>query len=612
MRLTLQITLAAVAAVAVSAFTPFAAAEEMDKLFREQALKRVTEDIRYLASDELAGRKPGEEGIELAAQYIEQEYARIDLKTLDHGNYRQDFEVRQGLKILPELTSMKWISLEGDQESIDLKLNQQFVPQALRRGFQLDAELVFVGYGINAEKQLNYNDYRGVDVTDKVVVMIRREPQQGDPHSVFDGTEVSPYAYLNTKNREARQAGAVGIIMVNDGFTADDDEKDVLEDDTRFGGTMPFIQVKRTVLNELLTKSPLVHPNGTKLTNLSDIEKHIDETLSPISQPIRGWKVQSTTTTAQRTAKTSNIIGIIEGEGPLADETVIIGGHYDHLGMGGFGSRVNRIEIHNGADDNATGTAAVMELARRYANRDSKPARRMVFICFSAEEMGLLGASHYVAEPVIPLEKTIVMVNFDMIGWLRDNKVTVFNANSADEFDLILDVANAGFDLDVQKSAGFGGSDHLPFFQNGIPVMFLHTGLTSTYHTPEDDFETIDCEGVLKVIDYSERVIDQLLTMEQKPVFRGSARRTNNFVRLGISMDDDQEGGVTISRILQGSLAEKYEFKEGDVITAIGVESVNRRRDVNRIIRANSGKTIIFKLNRGSERLEKLVELKNE
>ncbi len=494
---------------------------------------------------------------------------------------------------------------------MELKLGEDFMPQASRRAFDLDTELVFVGYGINAEEELNYNDYRDVDVNGKVVLLIRREPQQEDANSVFDGTDVSRYSYIQTKVRAAREAGAAGIIMVNDGVSADTEQKDSLEDSTRFRAALPFVQVKRKVIDRLLERSPLQDADGRKLKQLSDIEKLIDRTLSPVSQSFDGWKVACSSASKQDMAKTSNIIGVIEGEGPHADETIVIGGHYDHLGMGGMGSRVNRREIHNGADDNATGTAAVVELARRFAARKNPPARRLLFVCFSAEEMGLLGAYHYVGEPIIPLEETSCMVNFDMIGWLRDDKLTIFNANSAPEFDRLLDQANLEVGLDLNKSSGFGGSDHLPFFQNKIPVMFIHTGLTSTYHTPEDDFETIDCKGALKVIDFSEQLVDQLVSLEKRPTFQTAQSARRSRVRLGVSLDDDVENGVAITRILEGSIAENAGLEVGDIITAIGVKKTDKRREVNRLIRSNNGKTVMIKFRRGEQQMEKMIELKN-
>ena len=254
-------------------------------------LKRVTYDIKYLASDELGGRKPGTEGIEKAAKYIEDIYKEIGLATLDDGSYRQKFDVRLGMQVDPEATSLKFINPEEDESALELKLGQDYQPQASRRGFELDSELVFVGYGINAEEEYNYNDYRDVDVEGKVAVMIRREPQQENEESVFDGNKVSRYSYIQSKVRAAKDAGAVGIIMVNDGVNAPDNDRDNLEKSDRFRVNTPFVQIKRTVFDALLKQAPLRNSDGKKFRNLAAIETHIDETLSPCLSAI--WEMES-------------------------------------------------------------------------------------------------------------------------------------------------------------------------------------------------------------------------------------------------------------------------------------------------------------------------------
>lgn len=586
-------------------------AQDAGKTSRDAALKRVTYDIKYLASDELGGRKPGTEGIEKAAQHIEDVYKKIGLKPLKDGTYRQNFKVNTGREIDTDKTSLV---LNGPNDAeVELKLNEDFTPMMGRYFNVENSGIAFVGYGISAS-DLNYDDYKGIDVKGKIVVMIRREPQQENPDSVFDGTDVSKHSYISTKVAAARAAGATGIIMVNDRVSAPDAEKDVLEDPSRFTPRLPMAQITRKTFDKILKKAPLLQANGKKFSSLSDIEKQIDETLSPISQEMEDWNCSIKSGARSRMSTTANVVGIIEGEGPHADETIVIGGHYDHLGKGGAGSRSpGSTDVHNGADDNATGTAAVMELARRFAERDKKPARRMVFICFTAEEMGLLGAQHYVKEPLFDLKKTSVMVNFDMIGWLRENKLTIYNATSATEFDKILDEANQKMgeakQLNLVKGAGFAGSDHLPFFQNQIPVMFLHTGLTSTYHTPEDDFETIDCEGALKVIEYSEKLLDELDAVEGKLTFQGPGASRSR-ARLGVRLDGNHEKGVQITRISTDSIAAKAGFELGDVITMIDGESMDTRRAVSGAIRASSGKTVTIKFLRNEEEKEVEVELK--
>jgi hypothetical protein len=343
-----------------------------------------------------------------------------------------------------------------------------------------------------------------------------------------------------------------------------------------------------------------------KLKSIAAVEDLIDSNLEPISQPIANWSAEFKSDFQLKKVPTNNIIGIIEGEGPNADETIIIGAHYDHLGDGAYGSRAGgRREIHNGADDNATGTAAVIELARRINSRDKKPGRRLVFICFTAEEMGLLGAFHYVQNPIFPLEKTVTMVNFDMIGWLREGRLTLYNGNTSPQFDPIFEAANEGLDFELVKGAG-GGSDQIPFNNKQIPNVFIHTGQNAVYHTPEDDFEAINCEGALKVIDFSERVVDGLAALEKPPAY-GTPKR----IRLGVMLEDDNDV-VTIEGVTSDSLAEKAGLLKGDVILDIDGAKITSRREVNRIVQRDRGKTIKLKLKRGDAEIQLNVELKSD
>lgn len=596
---------------------PFVSAQSATS--RDEALTRVTADIKYLASDELGGRQPGTPGMDLAEKYIVDEYKRIGLKPFDdEGTYLQGFGVGGTRTLNKDSASL---TLNGpDGAKMQLKLDEQFKPQVGRRNFDANGGLVFVGYGITAEEH-NFNDYADIDCEGKVVVMIRMEPQQSDPDSVFDGEENSRYAFVRTKVALARRAKAAGILFVNDAQSAPNAERDELADYDQFGTQrIPFASISRSVLDEVLKSSPVVKGDGTKFSSLADVEADIDRNLESVSCEIKDWSAEYKAEFTQKETLAKNIIGIIEGEGPLADETIVIGGHHDHLGMGAYGSRAGRREIHNGADDNATGTAAVVELARRFAARGEKPKRRLVFVCFSAEEMGLLGARHYVDNPIFPLEKTVAMINFDMIGWLRDKNVTVFNWNSSPEFRPVLDKVNETYDLKLTlPESAFAGSDHLPFFQRQIPVMFFHTGLTDTYHTPEDDFETIDPDGALTVIEYTEGVVDGLANLEKAPTFagRGASNRATRpssqpRIRLGAILDDEHEKGVAIDTVQDGSLAAKAGFQKGDVITEFAGKAVTRRREIVMALRREAGKKVTIKFLRGEEAKSVDVELKNE
>ncbi len=570
------------------------------------ALKRVTHDIEYMASDEMGGRKPGTPGIKLCEEFLVEEYKKAGLKPLEDGTYFQELEVGGTRKVLADAS--KLVFTGPNDQSIELEFGKDYQQLLGLRKFDLNAEVVFVGYGISAAEDHNYDDYADVDVEGKIVVLIRREPQNTDPESVFDGEDLSRHASGRRKTIAARRAKAAGILMVNDGPTTET-EGDELMQSSRFGSnSIPFAHIKRASLDKLLKVSPIVSPLGKKLDNIADVEKLIDSNLEPLSQSLGEWKAEFKSEFELKQIKTNNIIGIIEGEGPHADETIVIGAHYDHLGMGGPGSRAGgRREIHNGADDNATGTAAILELARRFNQRDKKPGRRLVFICFTAEEMGLLGARYYVENPIYPIENTVAMVNFDMIGWLRDNTLTLYNWSTSPQFNEIFANANEGIDFELKKpTMNFGGSDHLPFNAREVPNMFIHTGTNSVYHTPEDDFEAINCEGALKVIDYSESVVSQLAELDERPSF-GAPKP----FRLGV-MIEQADDGLLVSGVTSDSVAERAGILKGDIILEADGDEMKARRNLTRKIQSKVGSTMKLKLKRDDTEMNLNVTLKKK
>lgn len=598
-----------VSLVCLDAVDAQAVAEKPQVKQSGNSLTRVTHDIEYLASDELGGRKPGTPEMKLSEEYIVNAYREAGLKDpTGTGTYFQTFEVGSQKKVAEGSTSLMLTSPEGKE--ISLKHGEGYSLLLGRGDFDVESELVFVGYGISAEDELNYDEYADIDAKGKVVVMIRREPQQKMADSVFDGEETTKWSYAVTKARAARKAGAKAILFVNDGVTAAEEGDELLESDM-FGqdnGPVPFMHILRADLDKILAETPIHTASGKKLKTIADVEAQIDAELEPLSQTMKGWKVATKGAFETGGIETSNIIGVIEGEGPNADETIVVGAHYDHLGDGAYGSRAGakkRGEIHNGADDNATGTAAVIELARRYAARDEKPGRRIVFICFTAEEMGLLGAYHYVQNPTYPLDNTVAMINFDMIGWLRDDEVTLFGWNSSKAFEKMFDDANTDFNLNLKKpESGFAGSDHLPFNEKKIPNTFIHTGLTSTYHTPDDDFETIDCEGAVKVIDFTEAFMDELCSAQKRPRY--------TFVgpfRLGVNASPNEDENLEISMVAEDSIAEAAGLKEGDVILKWGDEKLANRRELRRAIRRDKGTAVQLLLKRDGKEKKLTLEL---
>lgn len=587
-----------------------AVAEDEDQA---AVIERVGREIEWLASEELEGRGVETKGIHIAADYIRDEFRKAGLKSgVNDGSYFQPFEVLIRNSLSHDDSTL---SLTGpDGQTIELEVGKSFVPLQIGGSGEVSGELVFVGYGIDNE-DLEFEEYAGVDVEGKIVVMLRNEPEQDDPESRFNGAKPTGNAYVMTKASTARLKGAVGVIFVNDPISSAETKADDLAAPDEFGTRtvgVPFAHVKRSFINDVLAKSPL-KVGDDELADLESIQKTLDESLQPISQPIEGWKASLSSSFTTKAVTTSNVIGVIEGEGPLSDEVIIIGGHYDHLGYGGYGSRARgRNEIHFGADDNATGTSAVLELARRFAASEKKPQRTLVFIAFSGEERGLIGSSYYVRNPIYPLEKTSMMINFDMIGWLRDDKLTLYGGNSAIGFPAVLEEAGEGMDLDLSiPASGFGGSDHLPFYRKQVPDVFIHTGLNSVYHTPEDTYDKINVEGAVKVIDYSEKLVWALDALPESLPFRTAvpARPRSNGLYLGAQPDfDASDDGMYLRAIQDESPAKKAGLQVGDVVMSIDGNKMSDVQSLFNFLRSkNVGDSVTLIIKRDGE--EKKVEL---
>ncbi|GIW78333.1 MAG: hypothetical protein KatS3mg105_0140 [Gemmatales bacterium] len=565
MKLRIKWVLLVLATFAVSALSLEAA--------NNAAVSRVGGDIKYLASDELEGRGPDTPGLQKAAEYIRSEFKKAGLKSgVKDGSYFQPFKIAIDMKPTPE----SFLTLRGPNGAEwKLERGKDFEPLAFGGAGKAKAEVVFAGYGISGAAE-KYDDYLDADVAGKIIVIIRREPQQSNPKSVFKGKEMTPHSYIRTKIALAKKHKAAGVILVNDPFSTKSAGKDELTKHNGFGtrgNGIPFAHVSQSVLDKLLAASPL-KAGDQKLSNLSAVEKYIDKNLKPLTQPLAGWTAELNFSFQRVEANVANVIGVLEGEGPKANETIVIGAHYDHLGYGPFGSRTPNVRaIHNGADDNATGTAAVMELARRFAQRKKKLPRRLVFIAFTGEERGLLGSRYYVDHPLFPLKDTIAMINFDMIGQLGKNGLQLGGVGSAKEFKALVDKLIEGGDLKVRTGGMMGGSDHLSFYTKKIPIFAFFTGMTKLYHTPKDKFETINVDGVVKVIDFAEKVAEALANLPDRPTYvKVPTRQPGGAMSyLGIVPDYGAgSDGLTVAAVNKGSPADQGGLKAGDIITKIG------------------------------------------
>ncbi len=455
---------------------------------------RLRDDVTYLAADDREGRGPGTRGIDEAADYISFVFKTAGLKPAPGAEgYFQPFILSGS----PTLGKTQELAFDGpDDKKVTALFRADFTPLASGTDGPIkQVPVVFAGYGITAKdpsQKLDYDDYAGIDVKNKAVLVIRREPGDDDEKSPFAGRRTSRFATFQHKATNAYQHGAVAVLLVNDHLSVEGKKDELLRFDAMGGqpfSKLPFVMLKRDLADKLLAASG--QPNLRKL------EEEIDSDLKPRSRELKGWVVDGKVDIEHNEITTKNVIGVLDGSGPHADETVVIGGHYDHLGRGGLTSGSLAFlskDIHNGADDNASGTSMVLELARRMGARRDPPPRRIVFMAFSGEERGLLGSQHYVDHPLIPLSSTIMMFNCDMVGRLNDkDELTMIGTGSSPGLEELCKVLGKSAGLTIKTISGmtdgFGGSDHQSFYPKDIPVLFAFTGLHNRVPPAERRFQ---------------------------------------------------------------------------------------------------------------------------
>ncbi|MFO0872173.1 MAG: M20/M25/M40 family metallo-hydrolase [Pirellulales bacterium] len=638
---------------------------------------RLAADTRYLASDELEGRGVGTAGLEKAAHYLADEFRKAGLRTdIFDGQPFQRFSVPSSVDRGPvERNTLVWLgpSAEGAKaEPRVLKLEDEFQSLALGGTGKVTAPVVFAGYGITAPDQ-KYDDYAGLDVKGKVVLILRKEPQQDKEDSVFQGKQASPHAPFVRKISNAAEHGAAAVILVNDYFslaqarTAEERawqeslDKLVAAQAEYRQKAQPTAAETAAFRQEVGRLAELLQLSGQKLAgdfdtvpgfleagqashakvipvffckraalapllkaaglDLTEVERQIDADLQPRSRELSGWSVQGEAEVIHRRADVCNVVGVIDGEGPLANETVVIGAHYDHVGKGGPGSGSLAppwsTEVHNGADDNASGTATLLEVARYFGGRSEKPKRRLVFIAFTGEERGLLGSAHYVKQPRFPLEQTVAMLNMDMVGRLADNKLIVYGTGTAASFDALIDQLNQQHQFTITKHPeGFGPSDHASFYGKQIPVFHFFTGTHPDYHRPSDDADKLNVDGMQRiarlVIDATTAITDA----PQRPEYReikGSAQigRSGDRPYFG-SIPDFAEGveGYALMGVAKGSPAQRAGLKGGDVIIKLGDARIGSLDDFDLALRKYKvGDKVPVTVKRGTETVTVTVTL---
>jgi Zn-dependent M28 family amino/carboxypeptidase len=537
---------------------PRTAPQSISELSSDRYLK----DVTYLASDELKGRGDGSPELDRAADYIAEQFRLAGLSPGGEANsYFQGFDITTGAV----LGAKNEFSVAGAK----LRINDDFVPINFSSTAEFEGPLVFAGYGITAP-EYKYDDYSGIDASGKIVVVFEREPQENDPKSVFAGTALTPHASFTNKAINARLHGAKGIIFIAPPSQETEDlglaERQEAESDLGISA----VHTKRSILAKAFKDSG---------KDPAALEQAIDKDLTPQSFALTGAQARIATDVVRTRKIIRNVIGVLPGADPnLKNEWVVVGAHYDHLGLGNRNSLApSQIgQVHHGADDNASGTAGVMELARIAAKNNHAWKRSVLFIAFAGEEIGLLGSSNFANHPTVPIKSIDAMINMDMIGRVSNDRLFIGGIGTSPSLKQTVEDFNKPVGLALNFSdSGYGSSDHTSFNAKKIPVLFFFSGLHTDYHKPSDTADKINAQGAVKVLSVVYGTVDRLATDAQRlpyhevaqppQVARGSGGGYGPYFGSVPDFRDDLKG-VLFSDVQNNSPAAKAGLKGGDLL----------------------------------------------
>jgi len=568
--------------------------------------KQITADevynhIAFLASDSLQGRFPGTDASKVAANYILNDFKQNGLSPLCDNGF-QYFNIKTGKKI--ENVSLKI----GKYKS---KYNKEYELLAFSPSGTFNGNAVFAGWGYNIETdKYSWNDYKNIDAKGKWVIVFRGKPSiKGYPSSFFD-LGASYYE----KVLEAEINGAIGVIFINSySINADDELIKPCYGKDGLNARIPAFSVNRSVANRMLKKNKI---------KIKEIENKINTDLSPYSFDLK-IAISAETNVEIKKVQTQNVVAYIEGsDDKLKNEYIIIGAHYDHLGFGGCGSGSRMPDtnaVHNGADDNASGVAGVLEIAEYLSANKDLLKRSIIFIAFGAEERGLLGSKYFVDNLPIPKDAVYAMLNFDMLG-KYSGKLDIMGTGSAKEFADIIAKTNIDTDKIAVKlnPKAVAGSDHASFYNKDIPILFFFASSFVDYHTPFDDIEFIDPKAEAEVLKYISNLtvnisgFDTDLTFVKLDAGKSKGKSGGAKVKLGIvpSFEEYDGDGFIISGVTADSPAEKAGMKAQDVIIKINDQKISNIYDyMARMKKVNPGNLITVEIIRNEKTIKLNIQL---
>ncbi|MBV8856161.1 MAG: M20/M25/M40 family metallo-hydrolase [Acidobacteria bacterium] len=585
---------------------------------------RLRAHVTYLASDKLEGRRTGTAGAREAARYVARELARVGVQpgfrvNCDDSNdscYMQEFPYVASVELGRgnALTATRRVgdSTQGAPMAIDFKVGEDWMPVGFGSSGRVEAPLAFVGYGITAAEQ-NYDDYKGAVAAGKVALAFAGTPDGDSPHARF-----ARAGELRFKAAAARAAGAKALVVIAGEEEFKKDKLATLRYDNAGGDAgLPVAVISRQAAAEVLGLS--------NAALLAEFEKSLRGGVPVVgvqgAEPGGGVVLSLSTDVVRKEAPAANVVGVLEGsDARLKSEFIVVGAHYDHLGRGGEGSLAAREgEVHHGADDNASGTAGLLELARLFA-ADRKPLRRtVVFVAFGGEEEGLIGSSYYVQHPAFPLAQTVAMLNMDMIGRLRGGALNVGGVGTAAELRALVEGLNKGdtaapspaaerFALRLSED-GFGPSDHSSFYARRVPVLFFFTGTHEDYHKPSDTADRINYEGEAQVLQLVRDIVYRLQQTDARPTYAVAKSEANARTTFRVSLGTvpsygESTDGLKLDAVREGSPAAAAGMKAGDKVVKLAGRDIRNVYDYTQALsEMKAGQEYEVELLRDGQRL---------
>jgi len=582
------------------------------------SIDNLKEHVTYLASDELEGRRTGSKGIRKAADYIRQHLTKSGLQPIgpEQDSFNHTFEFTGGVELVKPENKMTLRGHTGEDQIFEL--DKDFRPLAFSANGGVEGEVVFTGYGLSKPGELGvgYNSYGGLDVKDKIVMVLRYVPED---ISIDRRQELNRYAGLRYKALIARNNGAKALLVVTGPNSPNPGSLAKLSFDSSMAGAgIPVISISGKVGNSL------VQFYGKSLKQLqSSLDKENPHAVHGLSLP--GIVLSIKTSLKRIRQKDNNLVAVLPPTGQattnMPTEYVMLGAHYDHLGRGetgGFGVKGEEGMVHNGADDNASGVAALLEMASSLAKRrEARPEefqRGVIFSFWSGEELGLIGSARYAAKPTVNLSNVIAYLNFDMVGRLRDNKLTLQGVGSSSAWKKLIERRNvlAGFDITLQQDP-YLPTDTTSFYPKGIPVLAWFSGSHKEYHRPTDDTATLNFEGLERITKFAGNVVRDLAGGSDRPDYlkveksnQGGSRDAIR-VYLGTIPDYASEDvkGVLLTGVRGGGPADKAGLKGGDVIVHFAGKDITNIYDYTYALDAvKVGKPVSIEVLRKGKRVK--------